>query len=310
MKLHILIEKNSVLPVRLYGGTERVVWYLAEELFKRGHKVSLLAEKGSINPFGDLIIRDKNIPIESQIPDSVDIVHFNSYSRGINNKPYITTIHGNIKTDFRPQNAVYVSKNHAERHNSSHYVYNGLNWVDYGKVDLIKPRKHYHFLGKAAWKVKNVKGAINIINQTKNETLKVLGGHRLNLKMGFRFTLSPNVKFYGMIGGEEKNNFLETSKGLIFPVLWDEPFGLAIIESLYMGAPVFGSQRGSLPELIHNEVGFLSNNESLIAEAIKENNFDRKICHEYAKDCFNAKIMADEYLKKYETVLNSHNHTL
>ncbi|MBX9724388.1 MAG: hypothetical protein K2X81_23465, partial [Candidatus Obscuribacterales bacterium] len=66
--------------------------------------------------------------------------------------------------------------------------------------DLLRKRNKFHFLGKAAWSVKNVAGAIDVIKATKNEELMVLGGHRLNLKMGFRFTLSSRIQFYGMVG--------------------------------------------------------------------------------------------------------------
>ncbi len=305
MKLHVLIEQNAKLPATLYGGTERVVWYLAEELHRLGHKVTFLAAAGSKNPFGDLIIRDKTLSLNSQVPDDVDIIHLNSELTAVCSKPVITTVHGNLGSDFRPKNAVYVSQNHAQRHGGEHFVYNGMNWDDYGDVDFTRERQYYHFLGKAAWRVKNVKGAIRIINSVQGERLRVLGGTRVNLKMGLRVTLSPKVKFCGMVGGAEKNELLGGSKGLIFPVLWDEPFGLALTESLYMGAPVFGANRGSLVEIINNQVGYLSNSESDLAQAIKENNFDKRICSEYARDCFNSRIMAQGYLQKYEMAINN-----
>ena len=106
------------------------------------------------------------------------------------------------------------------------------------------PRKHLHFLAKAAWRVKNVKGAIEISRRSHHKLI-VMGGTRLNLKMGFRFTPDLHVKFYGMVGGEQKLSLLNQSKALLFPVLWHEPFGIAITESLYMGAAVFGTPYGS-----------------------------------------------------------------
>jgi glycosyltransferase involved in cell wall biosynthesis len=180
-----------------------------------------------------------------------------------------------------------------------------MDWDDYGQVDLAVKREYYHFLGKAAWKKKNLKGAIQIISRSKGEHLKVLGGWRLNLKMGPRFTVSPKVSFAGMVGGEKKNALLQRSKGLIFPVRWNEPFGLAIIESLYFGCPVFGTPYGSLPELVTGEFGFLSNRSSEIVEALKSTeSYSRQKCHEYARDVFNSRKMAESYLEIYNKVLN------
>ncbi len=145
---------------------------------------------------------------------------------------------------------------------------------------------------------------MRIVRGVEGATMKVLGGTRVNFKMGWRVTLSPRIKFCGMVGDSEKSEIITRSKGLIFPVLWDEPFGLAITESLYLGAPVFGSERGSLPELVTSDFGYLSNDESEIIRAIKEADFSPERCHQYASDCFNSQVMAMQYLKKYELVIN------
>ncbi|MGV3507842.1 MAG: glycosyltransferase, partial [Sphingobacteriaceae bacterium] len=177
---------------------------------------------------------------------------------------------------------------------------------DYGDAGLETSRKHYHFLGKAAWRIKNVKGAIDISNKCR-EKLVVLGGHRLNVKMGFRFTPYLNIKFKGMIGGEEKNEVLRQSKGLIFPVLWHEPFGIAITESLYFGCPVFGTPYGSLPELVSEEVGFLSDSKTELVNRIKNNNFKPQVCHDYAVKNFSSELMTERYLDLYEKVIKGEN---
>jgi glycosyltransferase involved in cell wall biosynthesis len=159
-------------------------------------------------------------------------------------------------------------------------------------------------LGKAAWRVKNVRSAINIAHQNKTE-IKILGGARLNIKMGFRLTTSKWASFYGMVGGNEKLELLKHSKALIFPVLWHEPFGLAIIESLFFGCPVLGTKYGSLPELIHKEIGFLSNNQQELVDEFKNlTSFNPILCHEYVTDIFKSKLMAENYLLLYEKILN------
>lgn len=304
--MNILIVDSGIIPARKYGGTERVIWYLGKELSKMGHKVSYLVSKGSYCDFATVLFYDRNRNLSEQIPSSIDLVHLHFMPSELIEKPYVVTIHGNCN-DFREfdLNAVFVSQDHATRFGSNSFVYNGLDWDDYGNPDLLTKRNKFHFLGKAAWSVKNVAGAIDLIKATKNEKLMVLGGYRFNLKMGFRFTLSSRIQFYGMVGGDEKNSLLQKSKGLIFPVRWDEPFGLALIESLFFGCPVFGTPYGSLPEIVNPEVGFLSNkSHELVREIERVDRFSRSQCHNYALELFNSKIMAESYLEKYLKVLN------
>lgn len=304
--MNVLIVIRSKIPVFSYGGTQRVMWSLGKELALMGHKVSFLAAEGSTCPFGKMYIYNPDIPVADQIPEDVDVVHFNDFvPDGFDKKPYIVTFHGNRINEPINKNAVFVSANHAKRFNSESFVYNGLDWRDYGKVDISGSRDYFHFLAKAAWRVKNVRGSIDMIKQIPNEQLYVLGGYRFNFKMGMRFTFTPKARFKGMVGGEEKINYLTHSKGLFFPVLWDEPFGLAIIESLYCGAPVFATTYGSLPELVREDVGFLSNSkEELIRHIVNDYHYSPKVCHEYAAEMFSSKVMADAYLKKYEQVLS------
>ena len=74
-----------------------------------------------------------------------------------------------------------------------------------------------------------------------------------------------NVRFHGMVGNDEKGRVANSSRGLVFPVLWDEPFGLAVVEAMYFGAPVFGATRGSLPELVIPDAGVLSESPEELA---------------------------------------------
>lgn len=304
--MNILIADSGIIPAKKYGGTERVIWYLGKELVRMGHKITFLVRRGSVCDFAEVLFLDHKRKLTEQIPASTDIVHFNFVPEEPIEKPYLITNHGNCN-DFRKfdLNTVFVSKDHARRFGSDSFVYNGLDWADYGKPDLDGRRDYFHFLGKAAWRVKNVKGAIDVIKAAKAEKLMVLGGHRLNLKMGFRLTLSSKVSFRGMVGGDEKNMLLQKSKGLIFPVRWHEPFGLALIESLYFGCPVFGTPYGSLPEIVIPEVGFLSCRTSELAGAILNvGNYSAKTCQEYVADQFNSRKMAEAYLEKYGRVLN------
>lgn len=304
--MNIVIVHDVVLPVIKYGGTERVIWALGRQLVRAGHQVTFLARKGSSCPFARVVEIDPSRTIGSQIPEDADIVHFsNDVDRRDLRKPYVVTINGNAPGDAIDPYAVFVSRNHAERHGSSCYVYNGLDWDDYGTPDLSLERRRYHFLGKAAWRVKNVRGAIRIAKQVEGGELDVLGGYRLNFKMGFRFTLSPRIHFHGMVDNAEKQRIIQQSRGLIFPVVWHEPFGLCLIESLYYGAPVFATPMGAIPEIVTPEFGFLSNDERAIADHLNTHPvYSPQHCHEYAADTFNVRVMADDYLRVFERVLN------
>lgn len=301
--MNITIVTTNTIPSIKYGGVERVIWYLAKELDKLGHKVTFLAGKGSYCNFANVIEINPLKDLNSQIPENTDFVHLNTPADDIE-KPHLLTIHGNGIPSNADQNLVFVSRNHAQRFGSNSFVYNGLDWDDYQPANLNLPRKNYHFLAKAAWKVKNLKGAISVTKNIKSGELEVLGGYRFNFKMGWRFTFSPQVHFHGMVDDATKKKVIERSRGLIFPVTWHEPFGLAITESLYFGSPVFGTPYGSLPELVPPEVGFLTNDANQMARHIQNTEYPSRTCHEYARDLFNSRIMAEAYLQKYEMVLN------
>lgn len=305
--MKIAIVLYGAFPALRYGGTQRVVWSLGKALSQMGHHVVILAERCGWCPFAETIEIDRDNPISLQIPSDVDVVHFNGLHVGYNtiNKPYVITIHGNNEVRQLDPNMVFVSCNHASRHGSESYVYNGLDWDMYSFVDITKKRKFFHFLGNASWRVKNVCGAISTVTHTPHEHLHVLGGTRLNFHMGFRLTFSSRVHFHGLVDDSEKKQILSQSKGLVFPVTWHEPFGLTIIESLYLGCPIYGTPYGALPELITDDIGVLSNRRSVLTDAIQEIGvFSPMRCHEYARDLFNARVMAKAYLEKYERVLN------
>lgn len=298
--MNILIYTHATLPVVNYGGTERVIWDLVYALHLQGHQVTLLAGKGTVCDWARVIEYNSDMPLESQIPSDVDVVHFHGNFEPIS-RPYVITQHGNSNGPIDP-NTIFVSSQHARNHGAQAFVHNGLNWDNYLKPDLNVDRQRFHFLGKAAWRVKNVQGAIDITKHA-GEQLDVLGGHRLNFKMGFRLTLDRHVRFLGMVDDTTKSQVMTKSKGLIFPVTWHEPFGLAITESLYFGCPVFGTPYGSLPELVSRDVGFLSDKQSELIEAVgSSSNFTPAICHEYARDLFNADVMAKAYVAMYQKV--------
>jgi hypothetical protein len=300
----VIASIGVTLPVTRYGGTERVMWWLGKELARRGHEVTYLIKGGSCD-FARVQPHEPGRRFGDQIPPGTDVVHLqNGMPAGEDVPcPYLITMHGEASRDTElDRNTVFISRNQAGLFGSSTFVHNGLDWDEYGPVDLDRPRNYVHFLGDAGWKVKNVRGAIRVA-ELAGEQLHVLGGFRLNFRMGFRLTLSPRVRFFGWVNAEEKRRHLSGSKAMIFPVRWHEPFGLAIVESLYFGSPVFGTPYGSLPEIVLPDVGLLSANAVELAEGVRGAvRFDPRRCHEYAVSRFGSRAMADGYLRLYEQV--------
>ncbi|NOZ47914.1 MAG: glycosyltransferase family 4 protein [Chlorobi bacterium] len=296
--MKLLIVENSIIPVLTYGGTQRDIWAQGKEMVKMGHEVSYLVKKGSKCSFGEIIPYNEKEPVDTQIPDYVDVVHFHApLKEKITKKPYMITIHGNGKpNEVFDINTVFVSKNHAERHNSDQYVYNGLDLEELGDVDLNTKRNHLLFLAKASRREKNLKGAVKIAKKA-NYPLAVVGGKKLSF--------NKKIVYHGMMGGGKKNKIIQHSDALLFPIRWHEPLGLAILESLYFGCPVIGTKYGSLPELISEDMGFLSNSYSEMINAVNHiNQFNRKKCHEFVCDNFSARKMTEDYLILYEKILN------
>ncbi len=301
----LLLNLHARLPADRYGGIERVMWWLGKGLATQGHEVSYLVLDGRC-PFARVFRYDRRRPVEDQIPADTDLVHLQHVlpeGESIG-RPHLTTMHGSgsqaVELD---RNTVFVSREQAGRFGSTSFIHNGVDWDDYGPPRLDAPRSGLHFLGDGAWKVKNLTGAIRVA-RLAGEELHVAGGFRLNFRMGFRLTLSPRVRFHGWVGDGEKRRILAGSRGLVYPVRWREPFGLALVESLYFGCPVFGTPYGSLQEIVTPEVGFLSADSAELAEAVRgSGRFDPRRCHAHAVSRFGARVMTDAYLEAYERVL-------
>jgi glycosyltransferase involved in cell wall biosynthesis len=153
------------------------------------------------------------------------------------------------------------------------------------------------FLAKASWRVKNVKGAIRIARRAKKK-LRIVGGS--SWPRSWR-----GAVWEGMLGGSEKSALIAAASGLLFPVLWHEPFGLAVVESLVSGTPVLGSPFGSLPELIAPDVGRICSTEKEFVDAVPSlGGFKPEVCRDFALARFHYRVMCEKYLHYYSEILN------
>jgi Glycosyl transferases group 1 len=307
--MHVTLYKPGTIriPPKLYGGTERVIYWLGKALVELGHQVTLIANAQSHIPGAELrvVAGDEKDPCAwlRLVPDSTDIMHLWDTSEPDANKPFLVTVEGNGRPGqkFHP-NTIFVSQRHAANHSSRHYVHNGL---DPGEYAFSERREDYAvFLAKARWKVKNFPGAVAVARRAGVE-LRVLGSR--NWPFDLQKMLPPirGVHYHGMTGGAEKRDLLARARCLIFPVRWEEPFGISLTEALVSGAYVVGTPYGSLPEIVTPEAGVLSAKADELVEAVKNpQRFSPAACRDRVlRGGFTHLDMARKYLGRYEQIL-------
>jgi glycosyltransferase involved in cell wall biosynthesis len=263
----ILLFHPVLLPPKDYGGVERVVLWLAEGLRDFGHEVTVAALEGSQLPRGvtflPVSIADRSAEsLVSRIPPGTEMVHFHAppeagYFRG-GVPPSVTTIHGNGKPgEVFAANSIFLSRNHAERHGRKAFVHNGVNPEEFSLAAELGVRKRENsplFLSKTTLRTKNLRGAMAIARRA-GMPLTVAGGNRpLGLRLRSVFS---SGRWLGPISGAAKSRVLAEASALLFPVIWDEPFGLVMVEAMLSGTPVVGSRRGSIPEIVDAASGFV-----------------------------------------------------
>lgn len=114
-----------------------------------------------------------------------------------------------------------------------------------------------------------------------------------------------NITYAGNLSGKKKMKFMGEAKALLFPIQWDEPFGMAVIEALACGTPVVAMRRGAMPEIIEHGVnGWLADTEEEFFEyALRVDEIDPAACRKSVEEKFSAKIMADKYVERYREII-------
>lgn len=327
------------VPPKFYGGTERVVSWLTEELVHLGHEVTLFAS-------GDSTTNARLVPICKEAlrlsptcidqaahhmlmiervfneKDDFDLVHFHvdylhfSLSRR-ETIPHISTLHGRLDIpdlvplyrEFREVPLISISD--AQRTplpwvNWQGTVYHGLPATEYSPGN--GKGKYLAFLGRVSPE-KGVNRAIEI-SQRSGIPLKIAAKIDRADTEYFQTVIKPLLKhplieFIGEIGGEEKNEFLGNALGLLFPICWPEPFGLVMIEAMACGTPVIAYPHGSVPEIMEDGItGFIVTDVASASKAAHQlHKIDRKLCRQHFEKRFSAARMAQDYLLMYQKVL-------
>lgn len=300
--MNIVLHFENILPVKTYGGIERIVFWHMCELVKHGHRVTLIGHPQSqVSKYGihhiPIDLNDKDGWIKL-IPDNTDIIHLNYNHDPQIGIPVINTVHGNGKVgESFTQNSVFVSKKHAENHNAQAFVYNAVDFSEYPFIRKDLNWDRFLFLAKASWRVKNLNQAVKACRNS-HKHLEVIGGRW--------WGLSRYIHNHGIIGGIDKLKIMSQCDCLIFPVRWHEPFGIAVIEAMSQGLPVIGSPYGSLPELITSNTGFIAQNYHELESMVKSNSkkFDAEEIRKSVEERFNITKHAVAYLELYKQVIS------
>jgi glycosyltransferase involved in cell wall biosynthesis len=299
--VHVALYFNGRLPVRTYGGTQRVVLWLAQGLAELGHTVSLLAPRGSssaharVIPLDPAAIRTPGFDLTRFLPAGADLIHLHAPVARAPGAPHLFTWHGNARPgEALPAHVVFLSADHAHRHGRAAFVYNGL---DPAGCRFRAAKAEYDlFLGRLH-RAKGVDWAIEGARRTRRR-LVIAGGWRPSWRKGIRYV--------GQVGDERKAELLAGAACLWMPAQWDEPFGLTLIEALASGTPVLGTRRGALPEIVSVDVGALGDSvDELVALRASCDRLDPAACRARVGRFFTHRTMAAEYLRAYQALLSS-----
>jgi glycosyltransferase involved in cell wall biosynthesis len=336
MRIAQIAPLTEAIPPKLYGGTERVVSWLTEELVALGHEVTLFASGDSDTAAKLEPVWPRALRLDDAVRDPMalhmamienvrrrsgdfDILHFHLdylpfsvFSR--QPTPFITTMHGRLdlpehQTVFDAFTAVpVISISNAQRRPlpQAHWmqtIYHGL------PADLLTPRpvkpEYLAVLGRIAPE-KAVDRAIRIAQRCKlplKIAAKVDRVDRDYFEREIRPLLDlPGVEYIGEIGDKDKSAFLSGARALLLPIDWPEPFGLVMIEAMACGTPVLAYPSGSVPEVVeHGLTGFVVDNEAAAAHAILNElgALSREKIRARFEERFTARRMADEYVEVY-----------
>jgi len=327
------------VPPTYYGGTERVVSYLTEELVRQGYDVTLFASGDSITKARLVPACRRSLRLDERCVDQMahhlvmlehvfartadfDIVHFHvdymhfPLSRR-DRITHVTTLHGRLDVpdlvplyqEFREMPVISISNGQRQplpRANWQATVYHGLPAEKYRF--RAEPGRYLAFLGRISPE-KRVDRAIEIAKQV-DMPLKIAAKIDRVDKDYFDLVIAPLlrnslVEFVGEIGEREKDEFLGNAYALLFPIDWPEPFGLVMIEAMACGTPVIAYRGGAVPEItVQGHTGFVVEAlEDAVTAVRRIPQLSRKRCREVFEKQFTAARMASDYVRVFDRLI-------
>jgi glycosyltransferase involved in cell wall biosynthesis len=340
MKIAQIAPLAESVPPKLYGGTERVVSYLTEELMRMGHGVTLFAS-GDSQTTAELVecwpralrldceVRDA-LPLVLNMLERVrrraqefDVLHFHvdhlhlPFFRMIAGKT-LTTLHGRLDCpgiaalyrNFNEMPLVSISESQRAPMKMANWigtVHHGLpsNTCGFNRAPI---GDYLAFLGRISPE-KRVDRAIDIARRA-GMRLRIAAKIDAAEEVYFSSIIAPRltesgVEFVGEVNEEQKCELLRNATALLFPIDWPEPFGLAMIEAMSCGTPVIAWPHGAVPEVVdEGTTGFIvSSNDEAVRAVRRAADLDRRAVRKRFVERFNARRMAHDYVRLYETVV-------
>ena len=327
------------VPPKYYGGTERIVSYLTEELVAQGHDVTLFASGDSrtaaeLVPMCPRSLRLDRSCVDQLVhhllmleqvlrrADAFDVIHFHvdylhfPLSRRAR-YPHVTTLHGRLDIpDLVPLYEEFAEEPLVSISDAQRLPLSWVNWL--GTVYHGLPRDLYRFhpergsylacLGRISPE-KRVDRAIEIAKQV-GIPLRIAAKVDKADQEYFDTVIEPLlhdplVEFIGEIADDEKNAFLGNAQALLFPIDWPEPFGIVMIEAMACGTPVIAYSHGSVPEVMEQgRTGYVVEELDDAVEAVRRlSRLSRARCRAVFEERFTAARMARDYVAVYERLV-------
>jgi glycosyltransferase involved in cell wall biosynthesis len=335
MKIAQVAPLYEAVPPKLYGGTERIVSFLTEELVQQGHEVTLFASGDSVTNARLIACVPSALRLKEKCEDPLaphivqlqqvmecsaefDLIHFHTdylsfaFTQWID-VPHVTTLHGKLTIEelqmiydtYPDEPVICISSSQCKPLPQANFV----SRVHHGLPENLFKKangsgNYFAFLGRISPE-KRCDRAIEIAIAT-NTPIKIAAKidkadreyFEINIKHLFDH---PLVEYIGEINEEQKQEFLGNAKALLFPIDWPEPFGLVMIEAMACGTPVIAWNHGSVSEIIDQGLsGFIVNSmEEAIDAAHNISQLNRNEVRNCFDQRFTAKRMAEDYVEVY-----------
>ena len=339
MKICQLAPLWKAVPPLKYGGSELIVNLLSEELVRLGHEVTLIAAGGSLTSgklieiipqplyeelghfdfdhvqFAEVLAIVNALRLAEE--GKVELIHNHmgftaaAFARFCK-VPWVTTIHSSLSPDYEAlayeaKDANYVSISQAQRRNAPY-----LNFVDniYHGIDVDSFKFESETGAYLAYMatMRNEKGADRAIQISLETKMPLIMAGDIRADEDWQ-QLKPHIdgdqiKYLGELDFRQKNELLKNAKAYLFPIRWNEAFGLSVVESLSCGTPVIAWPNGSIPEIIEHGVdGFIVDSLAKAVDAVSQvAEISRFDCRKSAEERFDMSIMARNYQKLYEEI--------
>ncbi len=340
MRIAQVAPLRERVPPPTYGGIELVVSHLTDELVRRGHEVTLFASGDSLTQAKLESVCEQALRLDPNVINcdayellelsqvyqqaaEFDLIHshlgvLTLASAGLVKTPTLHTLHHSFNQDTAKiythhNKQAYVSISDAQRSIDLNYVgtvYNGIDETSYPFIVKPEDPPYLAFLGRLSPE-KGPAHAISIAKQT-GWCLKMAGKLDDIDRKFFDQEIAPHIdgkqiQYLGEVSHDEKAELLGNASVTLFPITWQEPFGLVMIESMATGTPVIATNMGSVSEVVsHGVSGFICPSYKEMASMIpKALELSRHSCRKYVENKFSVNKMVDGYEAIYRQILEN-----